>query len=90
MFSGNEQQRTADRQRCSRPDQQPFEEMNVDSRSGQMPGAVVTLRPGVAAASYVLNADASEKDIKKAASNIADDLHKFIEDIKSGKAQGGQ
>jgi len=66
-------------------DGKPFEEMSVESRSGQMPGAVVTLNPGVAAASYVLNGDASEKDIKKAAENIASDLHQFVEDVKSGK-----
>jgi hypothetical protein len=71
----------------SRGDQQPFEDLSVDARSGQMPGTVVTLRPGVAAASYAINGDASSKDIKKAATEIADDIDAVVKESRAGKAR---
>jgi hypothetical protein len=47
-----------------------------------MPGAVVSLNPYAAAAKFVLERNASQKDVRRTASEIAWEIVKFM------KAQG--
>jgi hypothetical protein len=48
----------------------------------QMPGAVVTLNPYVAAAKFVLEKNAPEKDVKKTGKAIAQEIMKYREQLK--------
>lgn len=56
----------------------PFLVMGTHTGSGRKPGAVVTLNPYVAAAKFVLSGNASEKDVKNAASEIASELTGYM------------
>ena len=55
----------------------------------KMPGAVVTMNPYIAAAKFVMEKNATEKDIQKTAEQIADEIikhaHKFKEQAGSSK-----
>ena len=48
----------------------------------QMPGAVVTRNPYVAAAKFVLEKNASEKDVKRTAHEIVQEIQKYEEKLK--------
>jgi hypothetical protein len=48
----------------------------------QMPGAVVTRNPYVAAAKFVLEKNASEKDVKRTAQEIVQEIQKYEEKLK--------
>lgn len=58
--------------------EEPFLVMGTHTGSGRKPGAVVTLNPYVAAAKFVLSGNASEKDVKNAASEIASELTGYM------------
>ena len=62
----------------------PFTELNVDSSTGNAPGAIVTLNPYVAAAKYVLAKNPSEKDIQRAGVAIADALARAANNAPPG------
>jgi len=53
-----------------RPDE-PFMIFGTTKTAGKMPGAVVTMNPFVAAGKFVMEKNASEKDVKKTAEQIA-------------------
>jgi hypothetical protein len=49
----------------------------MDSNSGKMPGAIVTLNPFAAAAKFALARFDSERDIDRSAKAIADAIHTY-------------
>jgi predicted RNA-binding protein with PIN domain len=71
----------------------PFIVFGTVKKPKKMPGAAVTLNPYVAAAKFVMEKNATEKDIRKTAEQIADEIvkhnQKFKEQaeskLKSGK-----
>src|SRR5262249_1015166 len=62
----------------------PFTELNVDSSTGNAPGAIGTLNPYVGAAKYVLAKNPSEKDIQRAGVAIADALARAANNAPPG------
>jgi hypothetical protein len=54
----------------------------------KMPGAVVTINPYVAAAKFVMEKNASEKDIRKTAEQIADEILKHAQKFKEQAGSG--
>jgi hypothetical protein len=58
---------------------QPFYSVDTSKSSGKLPGAIIALNPYVAAAKFVLNKNSLERDVKRTASQIADQL---IEQVK--------
>ena len=60
----------------------PFLSFGTQAGSGKMPGAVVTMNPYVAAAKFVMAKNASEKDVKHTAGQIATEIVNYM------KAQG--
>jgi len=44
----------------------------------RMPGAVVTMNPYVAAAKFVMQKNASEKDVKKTAAEVVDQITNYM------------
>ena len=68
----------------TKTDSPPFTELNVDSSTGNAPGAIVTLNPYVAAAKFVLAKNPSEKDVQRAGVAIADALAKAAENAPPG------
>jgi len=67
----------------------PFIVFGTVKSAKKMPGAVVTMNPYVAAAKFVLEKNASERDIEKTAEQIAAEIlkhtHKFKEQVETGK-----
>jgi hypothetical protein len=61
----------------------PFLVFGTEKDPGKMPGAVVTMNPYVAAAKFVMEKNASEKDVKKTAAQIVDEIVKYMK-------QGGE
>jgi hypothetical protein len=59
------------------PDE-PFLLFGTRTGSGKMPGAAVTLNPYVAAAKFVMSKNASDKDVKHAASQIAGEIVNYM------------
>lgn len=55
----------------------------------KIPGAVVTMNPYVAAAKFVLQKNATERDIKNTAAQIADHILKYQQQIKEKAPPGG-
>ncbi len=53
----------------------------------KIPGAVVTMNPYVAAAKFVLQKNATERDIKRTAEQIVEQILKYQEEIKEKTAQ---
>ena len=49
---------------------------------GKIPGAVVTMNPYVAAAKFVLQKNATERDIKRTAEQIAGQILKYQQEVK--------
>jgi hypothetical protein len=60
----------------------PFAIFGTVKDPKQMPGAVVTRNPYVAAAKFVLEKNASEKDVKKTGKAIAQEIMKYREQLK--------
>lgn len=56
----------------------PFIVFGTEKEAGKMPGAVVTMNPYVAAAKFVMQKNASEKDVKKTAAQIVDQVADYI------------
>jgi hypothetical protein len=48
----------------------------------RIPGALVTMNPYVAAAKFVLEKNATERDIKKTAEQVAEQIVKYEQQIK--------
>lgn len=61
----------------------PFLVFGTVKDPSKIPGAVVTLNPYVAAAKFVLAKNATEKDIKKTAAQIADEIAKYVQPEQS-------
>ncbi len=58
----------------------PFLLLGTDTGSGKMPGAVVTMNPYVAAAKFVMAKNASDKDVRHTAKDIADAIVKYMQE----------
>lgn len=56
----------------------PFVIFGTEKNPGMIPGAVVTMNPYVAAAKFVMEKNASEKDVKKTAAKIAQAIMNYI------------
>jgi hypothetical protein len=72
----------------------PFLTFDSEGASGHMPGAAVMRNPYVAAAKFVMSKNEPEREAKKVAKSIADEIGKFmaahgIPTLKSTKANGG-
>ncbi len=48
----------------------------------KMPGAVITLNPYVAAAKFVLEKNATDKDIKSTAAQIASEIGRYAQQLR--------
>ncbi len=59
----------------------PFVLFGTGKEPGKIPGAVVTMNPYVAAARFVMEKNATEKDIQKTADQIATEILKFKDKI---------
>jgi len=53
---------------------------SVDGKKKRSPGAVVTKNPYVAGTKFIISRDASEKEVGKLGSDVANKLYKFIVD----------
>lgn len=62
--------------------QAPFIVFGTIKEPGKMPGAVVTMNPYVAAAKFVMEKNATEKDIQKTAEQIVDEILKHTQKFK--------
>ncbi len=58
----------------------PFLFLGTSAESGKKPGAVVTMNPYVAAASFVMSKNASEKDVRHTAREIAEEVVKYMKE----------
>ncbi|MCE5243072.1 MAG: DUF4410 domain-containing protein [Syntrophobacteraceae bacterium] len=56
----------------------PFLVFGTQAESGKMPGAIVTMNPYVAAAKFVMAKNASEKDVKHTAGQIATEIVNYM------------
>ena len=77
----------------ARDPNKPFLTFDSEGASGHMPGAVVSKNPYVAAAKFVMSKREPEREAKKVASSIAQEIGKFmaaqgIPTLKSMKANG--
>ena len=68
---------------------QPFYSFDTTKGSGKMPGAIITLNPYVAAAKFVMSRDGLEKDTKKTAAKIADQVSSQIKKIQQSEPNPG-
>jgi hypothetical protein len=57
----------------------PFLVFGTEKDPGKIPGAVVTMNPYVAAAKFVMEKNASEKDVKKTAAQIVEEIVKYMQ-----------
>lgn len=57
----------------------PFLVFGTEKDPGKMPGAVVTMNPYVAAAKFVMEKNASEKDVKKTAAQVVEEVVKYMQ-----------
>jgi len=57
----------------------PFLVFGTEKDPGKMPGAVVTMNPYVAAAKFVMEKNASDKDVKKTAAQIVEEVVKYMQ-----------
>ena len=62
--------------------QEPFVVFGTIKDPKKMPGAVVTMNPYVAAAKFVLEKNATTKDIQKTSEQIVGQILKYSENIK--------
>lgn len=56
----------------------PFIIFGTEKDPNRMPGAVVTMNPYVAAAKFVMQKNASEKDVKKTAAAVVDQIASYM------------
>lgn len=56
----------------------PFLSFGTEKDPNRMPGAVVTMNPYVAAAKFVMQKNASEKDVKKTAAEVVDQITNYM------------
>lgn len=61
---------------------EPFVVFGTVKAPKKMPGAIVTMNPYVAAVKFILEKNATEKDIKKTAAQIVDEILKIFEKFK--------
>jgi hypothetical protein len=59
---------------------EPFAVFGATSKTGKMPGAVISKNPYVLAAKFVMSKRAPDRDVKKTARKIADVLVKLVAD----------
>lgn len=62
----------------------PFIIFGTEKDPGRIPGAVVTMNPYVAAAKFVMEKNASERDVKKTASQIVTAIVKYMGTLDKG------
>jgi Domain of unknown function (DUF4410) len=67
----------------AKPDK-PLYHMDKQEDSGKKIGAVITMNPYVAAAKFVMQKNAPEKEVKKTASQIADEVVKRLNEYGAG------
>ena len=77
----------------ARDPKKPFLTFDSEGASGHMPGAVVSKNPYVAAAKFVMSKKEPEREAKKVASSIAQEIGRFmasqgIPTLKSTKTNG--
>jgi hypothetical protein len=65
-----------------RSPEKPLYESSQEGTSGKKPGAVITLNPYVAAAKFVMGKDATEKTVKKTASQITAEIVKRLKECE--------
>jgi hypothetical protein len=68
----------------------PFIVFGTEKDPGKMPGAIVTMNPYVAAAKFVMQKNASEKDVKKTAAQIVDQVVNYMGKLVSKDAPSNQ
>ena len=56
----------------------PFMVFGAEKDPGRAPGAILLMNPYVAAARFVMQKNASEKDVKKTAAQIVDQVSDYI------------
>lgn len=61
----------------------PFLVFGTEKDPGKIPGAVVTMNPYAAAAKFVMEKNASEKDVKKTAGRIIDEVVEYMQACKA-------
>ncbi|MDP3845919.1 MAG: DUF4410 domain-containing protein [Pseudomonas sp.] len=66
----------------------PFLLVGTQKTPNKMPGAIVTKNPYVAAAKLVMGRNASEKDIRKTAEKIAEEVLKYRQRLRQGTSEG--
>jgi len=59
----------------------PFIIFGTEKEPNKIPGAVVTMNPYVAAAKFVMQKNASEKDVKKTAAQIVETVMKYVKTL---------
>lgn len=71
---------------------QPFIVFGTVKDPSKMPGAVVTINPYVAAAKFVMEKNATSKDIEKTAEQIVDEILKYRQkfEYEAGSKQGAR
>jgi len=67
---------------ASRQPRQPFILFGTVKDPGKMPGAIVTMNPYVAAAKFVMEKNATKKDIKNSADQIVSEILKYEQQSK--------
>ena len=67
---------------------QPFLLVGTQKTPNKMPGAVVTKNPYVAGAKLIMGRNASEKDIRKTAEKIAEEVLKYHQRLEQGTPDG--
>jgi hypothetical protein len=66
--------------------EKPLSQISQCGTSGKMPGAAVSLNPYVAATKFVLEKNATEKTVKKTASQISAEIVKHLKEYKTPPA----
>lgn len=59
----------------------PFIIFGTEKEANKVPGAVVTMNPYVAAAKFVMQKNASEKDVKKTAAQIVESVMQYVKTL---------
>lgn len=66
---------------------QPFIVFGTIKDPSELPGAVVTMNPYVAAAKFVMQKNATTQDIKQSAAHIVDEILRYKQKIKEAREQ---
>jgi len=64
----------------------PFMVFGAEKDPGRAPGAILLMNPYVAAAKFVMQKNASEKDVRKTAERIVEEVMNHIDTLKGNRA----